>query len=39
MRAERSHQLLSGFFLENPLPGLPALTHCGEALVSPRHRL
>ncbi|MBS0664041.1 MAG: AraC family transcriptional regulator [Verrucomicrobia bacterium] len=39
MRAERTHQILSGFFLENPLPGLTALTHCGEALVSPRHRL
>ncbi|HND62777.1 MAG TPA: AraC family ligand binding domain-containing protein, partial [Opitutaceae bacterium] len=39
MKAERTHQILNGFFLENPLPGLTALTHCGEALVSPRHRL
>lgn len=39
MRALRHHQIISGFWLEYPVPGLPALTHCGEALCSPRHQL
>lgn len=39
MKASRHHQMISGFYLENPVPALPALLYCGEALCSPRHRL
>jgi len=30
---------LSGFYYENPMAGLPILTHCGEVLCHPGHRL
>jgi AraC-like DNA-binding protein len=30
---------LSGFYYEEPMSGLPALTHCGEALCIPGHHL
>src|SRR5262245_26507034 len=39
MKTLRNHQILSGFLLENPVEGLPAITHCGEALCSSQHRL
>ncbi len=39
MKALRTHQILSGFFLENPVEALPAITHCGEALCSSHHQL
>lgn len=39
MKVFRSHQMISGFLLENPVDGLPALEHCGEALCCSRHVL
>ncbi|MFI5356202.1 MAG: AraC family transcriptional regulator [Opitutales bacterium] len=39
MRASRHHQIISGYFLDGPVEGLPALTHCGDAVCSARHRL
>jgi AraC-like DNA-binding protein len=32
-------RFISGFFYEDPVAGLPSLTHCGEALCFPGHRL
>ncbi len=32
-------RFISGFFYEEPVAALPALTHCGEALCFPGHRL
>lgn len=39
MKALRSHQMISGFFLEQPVAELPQILHCGEALCSSRHQL
>lgn len=39
MKALRHHQMISGFFLENPVAAIPAILHCGEALCSRRHQL
>lgn len=39
MKVFRSHQMISGFLLESPVDGLPALEHCGEALCCSRHVL
>jgi len=34
-----SRLFISGFYYEDPMEGLPALTHCGEALCFQGHRL
>ncbi len=39
MKALRHHQMISGFFLEQPVAAIPAILHCGEALCSRRHQL
>jgi AraC-like DNA-binding protein len=39
MKALRSHQMISGFFLEKPVTAIPQILHCGEALCSSRHQL
>ncbi|MDB6167793.1 MAG: hypothetical protein JWM88_657 [Verrucomicrobia bacterium] len=37
MKVLRDPQIISGFVYENPVDGLPALTHCGEALCCRGH--
>src|SRR5271156_5090545 len=39
MRVLRDAEIMSGFTIDRPFSGLRAVTHCGEALCSPRPRL